>query len=663
MYPGTATVGEWLFCEKHLKERCDVCSVDYRGTNNDTEIEVFLESWPREERELVLEDKLSPTRRPILQVADLVRKSADFDEDGDDQYECKLHSDVECEICLDWTQRLFRLVGLWERHLSYDKAYINSINSDDGPQSPSLFLHQYPLSRSYPPLATPLPPHTLSLTSPQLRTFRTLPSPTSHTYNPRGWALLGTITAHDGPGMSYKLEDTDGEDMPFSFVDSWEYRSDREPKGKKADKFRAMKVGTLLSLRCPSLSMGSIGEWNLVVDSLDLDGIKILKCSLGELRTLNERLKKEKPGCQACGETGKMLHCGTCFTHYCTTECQIKDWKEGSHKKEFTGGNGHVGQHVVDQLLAHPARPKVRTTVRSGGSADELRKHFKNERLEVVLISDILQEGAFDEAMKSVTHVAHVASPLVIGAKDIKKELLDPAIQGTLGLVKSAAKTDTVKSVVTTSSFGTVFDPTKGWRPGHTYTSDEWFAITYEKAGDPNFDLDQYPAEWKDYITYCASKVLAEEAVWDFKKTNSPSFSLATILPTYIGGPVCLPGAKLSWSQQLLINTAKDYTLPALDYPNWVDVRDVAKAHVNALDRGASGRWIVSANKATFETIADVVRANFPQLSPSSEKQLPLDGYYNIDSKPALEASGLGLGEYISLEKTVVDTVKQALEA
>jgi hypothetical protein len=131
----------------------------------------------------------------------------------------------------------------------------------------------------------------------------------------------------------------------------------------------------------------------------------------------------------------------------------------------------------------------------------------------------------------------------------------------------------------------------------------------------------------------------------DFHKQHSPQFSLTVVLPTYIGGPNILPLLKgvdsLSFSQGLLWKTATDSSkLPDLDWPGWVDVRDVAKAHINALvtPEAAGKRWIVSERLTTYSEvryshdilrltcsilfqIADIVRRNFPSLTPSTEVQ------------------------------------------
>jgi uncharacterized protein YbjT (DUF2867 family) len=92
---------------------------------------------------------------------------------------------------------------------------------------------------------------------------------------------------------------------------------------------------------------------------------------------------------------------------------------------------------------------------------------------------------------------------------------------------------------------------------------------------------------------------------------------MAVIIPTYIGGPNILPLIKgpdsLSYSQDLLWQTATDASkLPVLDWPGWVDVRDVAKAHVNALvkPKAAGKRWIVSAGLATYSDVTSFTDAH-----------------------------------------------------
>lgn len=256
-----------------------------------------------------------------------------------------------------------------------------------------------------------------------------------------------------------------------------------------------------------------------------------------------------------------------------------------------TGGNGYVAQHVVDQLLRQPGQPRVRATVRSAKSAQQIKDCFAQDissgRLSVALVPDIVVEGAFDECLDGVTHVAHVASPLAHGIINVEDDLLQPAIQGTIGIIRAAAKFPPVRSIVITGSFLSAFDPAHGLRPGYTYTPDDWNPISYNEVSSRDLDLTKWEPMWRPFITYMASKKLAEEAVWAVRDSIQPRFSLSVILPAYIGGPSVLPpehGAQSSsLSVQVLWKAVTETHLAPVDYPYWIDVRDVARVHIQAL--------------------------------------------------------------------------------
>ncbi|KKY27859.1 putative aldehyde reductase ii [Phaeomoniella chlamydospora] len=185
-----------------------------------------------------------------------------------------------------------------------------------------------------------------------------------------------------------------------------------------------------------------------------------------------------------------------------------------------TGANGHVAQHIVDQILNHPGQPRVLATVRSETSAVALRDHYSEylDRLSFAFISDIKASGAFDEVLggSDITYIAHVASPVVFKVEDIERDILEPAVRGTTSLLHSALKAPKLKGVVVTGSFAAVFDATHGYRLGYTYTDNDWNPITWEEAADPKLDLTKWPEVWHPFLHYCASKKLAEKALWDF---------------------------------------------------------------------------------------------------------------------------------------------------
>ena len=134
-----------------------------------------------------------------------------------------------------------------------------------------------------------------------------------------------------------------------------------------------------------------------------------------------------------------------------------------------TGGNGYVAESLIDQLLSMPSGPVVRATVRRDDAGTYLAKGFHSavlsHRLQVVRVDDITADGAFDEAIKDVTYVAHVASPVDYVVKDVVKDLLEPAIKGTTGILKAALTEPKIKAVVVTGSISAVPDLLKNWNP------------------------------------------------------------------------------------------------------------------------------------------------------------------------------------------------------
>ena len=277
-----------------------------------------------------------------------------------------------------------------------------------------------------------------------------------------------------------------------------------------------------------------------------------------------------------------------------------------------TGASSHVAQHIVDQLLAKPSGPYVRATVETEESALLLESafltHVRSGRLLILFVPDVLAEGAFNEVVRDVTHIAHLAAPMAVRARDVEKELLIPAIGSTTGILKAALKETSIKSVVLTSSFGAILDPAHGFRPGYTYTSDDWNPITYEEAADPDLDLGRWEPQWRPFISYMASKTVAEKAAWDLYNREMPDWGLTVLNPVYIGGPCVVPltpGPQcLSWSNTLIWTVALGGNL-AEDYPFWVDVRDVAKAHVEALVRPQvwGRRWILASGRMLYSEV------------------------------------------------------------
>ncbi|XXG98838.1 hypothetical protein Hte_005168 [Hypoxylon texense] len=141
----------------------------------------------------------------------------------------------------------------------------------------------------------------------------------------------------------------------------------------------------------------------------------------------------------------------------------------------LTGGSGFIATHILQQLLERGY--SVVTTVRSQEKADKIKEAYPDlgsDRLDFAIVPDVAQSNAFDAALISdppFKAVIHTASPFHFNATDIKKDLLDPAINGTTGILKAiVSRAPQVKHVVITSSFGSMLDRSKGFWPEHMRT-------------------------------------------------------------------------------------------------------------------------------------------------------------------------------------------------
>lgn len=287
----------------------------------------------------------------------------------------------------------------------------------------------------------------------------------------------------------------------------------------------------------------------------------------------------------------------------------------------LTGANGFLGLHLVAQLLS--AGYFIRCVVRSSEKGSQILHDFPTDhsRLEIVIVPDISIDGAFDEAVQSsppLIQVIHQASPFFFASITSNDQFLDPAIKGTTSLLHSIKKyAPSVKRVIYTSSIAAIVDRSipDVSTPQKTYTEEDWNPMSYDEAvaGDKG-------------AAYRAGKKFAEKAAWDFVKLEQPNFDLVVLCPPMIFGP-CLPETfqrlrleDLNESNKRVyngyINTKKENGLPHNALNVYVDVRDLAEAHIEALSRQELGgeRIIVSAREISAQRICDILRENFQDL-------------------------------------------------
>ncbi|KAL4966556.1 SDR family oxidoreductase [Aspergillus stella-maris] len=333
----------------------------------------------------------------------------------------------------------------------------------------------------------------------------------------------------------------------------------------------------------------------------------------------------------------------------------------------ITGASGFLASHVVNHFLR--AGYHVRGTVRSASTAEKVLQTFRHyaPRLSIVIVDDVARPGAFDSVVKDVHGIIHTATPFkVFGVEDNERDLLKPAIDGTVNILKAAHQlAPLVKRVVLTSSFAAMADMSKGNWPGHVYSEADWNPTPYEAASAPGA-----PAA----LVYSTAKALAERAAWDFVKNVQPSFTISTILPPMIYGPNINATADLSnlntssMDIYRLMSPQSKSSDPVPDNMFWsfVDVREVAQAHLSAYEVLAAGnqRFFICKGNFTYQLFVDALRSNIPEIqdrvpvgNPGLGK-VPED-VYTVDTSKSRDILGL---TYRSLEETIVDTGKVFLE-
>jgi nucleoside-diphosphate-sugar epimerase len=334
-----------------------------------------------------------------------------------------------------------------------------------------------------------------------------------------------------------------------------------------------------------------------------------------------------------------------------------------------TGANSFIGSWVVKYLLekGYNVRGTVRSSAKEAQVLEGISKDYHSQ-ISFVHINDISTDS-FDEAVQGVDGIIHVASPFHFKVTDPEKDLLLPAIQGTLGVLQAAHKSNQnndnkIKRVVITSSFASIFDPSQGLRPGYSYTEKDWSPLTYEQGA----------AAKNDPVTvYRVSKVCAERAAWDFIDKEKPLFTIATLCEPVVIGPRVNGFKSLAdlntsnasvWS---LVTSGKDAPVPETRVPVVVDVRDVAYAHVAALEQltDKSERYLVSATSYSQQDILDIVHdsnvipESIKNTTPVGTKGQQLPDHYEIDSSKAQKDLNV---TYIPLKKTIEDLVLQLVE-
>lgn len=295
-----------------------------------------------------------------------------------------------------------------------------------------------------------------------------------------------------------------------------------------------------------------------------------------------------------------------------------------------TGGSGFIAGHCILQLLERGFC--VRATIRSPAKEAAVRAVLEEAGMVpgaglTFVAADLMRDEGWAQAMEGIDAVLHLASPVRPGQVASEDEVIGPAVDGTLRVLRAAHHAG-VKRVALTSAFHAV-----SW--GHPHGDHIFTEADWTNLDGPGVDA------------YGKSKTLAERAAWDFVAREG-GLELTALLPVAVMGPVM--GREISGANHI-IQRMLNGDMPA--FPNLfipiVDVRDVALAHVLAIEApGVAGeRFLISNGPAlAMKEIGRTIRSAVGDAASKVPKSVMPDammraiGLFRDDVRPFLHDLG-----------------------
>jgi nucleoside-diphosphate-sugar epimerase len=271
-----------------------------------------------------------------------------------------------------------------------------------------------------------------------------------------------------------------------------------------------------------------------------------------------------------------------------------------------TGGSGFIGSYVILALLS--AGYTVRSTIRSLSRESSARDALKNggasdtdlSRLSFVAAT-LDDDAGWTQALQGCKYVHHIASPFPLELPKHEDDLIIPAREGTLRVLRAAAAAGVERVILTSSGAAVEY----GHSPSRKtpLTEEDWTTLDNKYGKVP---------------PYMKSKTIAERAAWEFIKSdeNGAKMELTVIIPVMVSGPVL--GKDISTSVEV-IKKLMDGSMPGCPNLHWtfVDVRDVASVHLAAMlkPEAAGERFIAAGNDSPMSLleIGKILRAKRPQ--------------------------------------------------
>lgn len=270
-----------------------------------------------------------------------------------------------------------------------------------------------------------------------------------------------------------------------------------------------------------------------------------------------------------------------------------------------TGASGFIAQQLIVDLLesGHDVRGTIRSLARADTVKATLAEHHPRGAEVELVAADLEADDGWNAAVSDVEAIHHVASPFPLGAPKDPMDLIRPAREGALRMLRAAKQAGITRVILTSSCAAICYGYGRKGQPA-LCTEADWTDVN---------DVD-------DTTPYVLSKTIAERAAWDF--ASREGMELTTINPVAVFGPIRSADVRTSVG---IIGQLLRGEFPALPKAGLqtVDVRDVAAAHVSAMDQDETvgERYILANEFFTLREVAELLREDLPQYAAKLPKR------------------------------------------